>query len=554
MAQHTLAQMIAERVSAGLARKSVTSCSRWAQTYRMMGEPFAGPWRFEHHPWLKGMHDSNAELNVGQKAAQMGYSETVLNRTFYTLDILKQDTLYVLPSQTPDASDFSAGRFGPALELSPHLRMLFGDVSNVGHKRAGASNLYIRGSRSRSQLKSVPVGFLVLDELDEFTIENVPMAFERMSGQRNKAAWVISTPTLENYGINEYFSKSTQNHFHFPCPRCSRLIELRWPDSIVITGEDFDDPRLKDTHLVCTECKGVLPHEAKPEWLAGGIWVESFPGRAEKGWFITQLYSCTVTPETIARTYIRSLTDKAAEMEFFNQKLGIPHAVEGAKLTDDDISSCVEGYAKGTLAPQTGLVTLGVDVGAWLHYSIDEWVLPGYSSGIDLNIYAQCRNLAFGKVRNFEDLDELMQRWGVRYAVVDAQPERRKAIEFCNRFYGRARVCFYGNGVNGRTLMVNEAESSVTVDRTTWLDLSLGRVRRGKPWLILPSDVDGEFRSHMKALVRDYRNDQWGNPVGRYLKADRDHDHYAHARNYSEIALPLAASLGGSTDLIQQVV
>ena len=55
------------------------------------------------------MMDSDAELNVGMKAAQIGYSEAVLNRTFFTLDVKKQDVLYVLPSQTPDASDFSSG-------------------------------------------------------------------------------------------------------------------------------------------------------------------------------------------------------------------------------------------------------------------------------------------------------------------------------------------------------------------------------------------------------------------------------------------------------------
>ena len=549
-----LAQMIAERVSAGLARKSATTCSRWAERYRVMGEPYPGPWRFRHHPWLRGMMDSDAELNVGMKAAQIGYSEAVLNRTFFTLDVKKQDVLYVLPSQTPDASDFSSGRFAPALELSPHLSTLFGDVANVGHKRAGVSNLYIRGSRSRSQLKSVPVGFVVLDEMDEMTQENIPMAFERMSGQREKASWLISTPTLENYGIHSYFTQSTQAHFFFPCPSCDRLIELSWPDSIVITGDDFDDPRLKDTHLICKECKSRLEHEAKSDFLAAGVWVPSFPGREAAGWYVNQLYSCTVSPEAIARSFIRSTTDKAAEVEFFNQKCGVPHAVEGAKLNDEDINNCMHGYKRGELPPQTGLVTLGVDVGTWLHYEIDDWSLPEYVSGTDISIYAQCRALTFGKVKTFEELDTLMLQWGVRYCVIDAQPERRKAIEFANRFYGRVKVCFYANGVNGRTLIVNDNDQSVSVDRTTWLDMSLGRVRRGKPWIILPSDVDAEYRSHMKALVRDYRNDQHGNPIGRYVKAEKDPDHYAHARTYAEIALPLAASMGTSTDLIQRVV
>jgi hypothetical protein len=544
--------MIAERIAAGLARKAATTCSRWAERYRVMGEPFPGPWRFDHHPWLRGMMDSDAEFNVGMKAAQLGYSECVLNRSFFTLDVKKQDVLYVLPSQTPDASDFSSGRFAPALELSPQLATLFGDVANVGHKRAGAANLYIRGSRSRSQLKSVPVGFVVLDELDEMDQANVPMAFERMSGQREKASWVISTPTLENYGIHSFFTDSTQSHFFFPCPACDRLIELVWPESIVITADDVNDPRIKDTHLICRECRNKLEHEAKPEFLAPGVWVPSFPGRDAAGWYVNQLYSCTTSPEAIAKSYLRSTLDKAAEVEFHNQKLGLPHAVEGAKIKDEDINNCFAGYKKGEL-PAHGLVTMGVDVGTWLHYEIDGWNVHG-TSGADINIYSECRCLTFGKVKTFEELDALVQQWGVHYTVIDAQPERRKAIEFANRFYGRCKVNFYGNGVNGRTLMVNENEQSVTCDRTTWLDLSFGRIRRGKPWMVLPSDVDAEYRAHMRALVRDYRNDQHGNPVGRYVKAEKDPDHYAHARVYNEIALPLAAGMGASSDIVKQVL
>ena len=51
----------------------------------------------------------------------------------------------------------------------------------------------------------------------------------------------------------------------------------------------------------------------------------------------------------------------------------------------------------------------------------------------------------------------------------------------------------------------------------------------------------------MKALVRIYKEDPEGNPYGVYIKSAADH--YAHARNYSEIALPLAVSVAYSTDM-----
>lgn len=550
---HQLRTLIAERIAAGLQRKSVTTCSRWAEKYRVMN---TGPWRFRRHPWLRDMHDSTAELNVGQKAAQMGYTETVLNKTFYNMDVRGIDCLYVLPSTSPDASDFSSGRFDPALELSAHLHNFFSDVKNVGHKRAGKTNLYVRGSRSRSQLKSIPTGFIVLDEVDEMDQNNIPLAMERAAGQAEYEIWMISTATIENTGINGYYNDTSQNHFMFVCPSCSRHTELIFPESIVITATELNDPRLKESHLICKECKARLPEESKIDWLNTGKWIETFAGRDSKGWHINQLYSLAAAarPEKIAELFLKSQSDKAAEQEFWNSKLGLPHVVDGAQVTDQQIDDCKGDYTRQPAAHGSKIVTMGVDVGSWLHYEIDEWLLPQYGSGADINIFSHCRIVTYGKVRSFDELDTLFFQYGVTYAVIDAQPERRKSIEFANRFHGRVSVCWYPNGINGKALHVNETEQSVSVDRTSWLDLSLGRFKRGKPWLTLPKDIDLEYRAQIKAQVRVYNVDKNGNPIGQYVKKAKDADHYGHARNYAEIALPLAASLGSHSDIIQSMV
>ena len=65
-----------------------------------MGNPFPGLWTFDHHPWLREMMDSEDQFCVGQKAAQMGFTEVALNRSFYKLDIKKVSVLYILPSKS----------------------------------------------------------------------------------------------------------------------------------------------------------------------------------------------------------------------------------------------------------------------------------------------------------------------------------------------------------------------------------------------------------------------------------------------------------------------
>jgi hypothetical protein len=547
MPSETLSNLFRERIANGLSRKTITSASKWACKYRIMGgNSYPGPWTFEHHPWLEAMHDSTAQENVGMKGAQVGFTETVLDIALYNMDIHAKDVLYVLPSKTPDASDFSAARFDTMLELSPYIARMFSNTKNVGHKKAGSVNFYLRGANSRGGLKSVPVGLVVLDELDEMNEDNVPLAWERTSGQLEKSIWKISTPTIKNEGIHAEYVLSSQNHYFFKCPCCSRFTELIFPDCLVITAEELIDPRVEDSHLICKECKGTLPHKGKSVFFRGSQWVEGYADRDIKGWHINQLYSPTVTPVEIAKKYLKARQDKSEEQEFWNSKMGVPHEVDGARLSDQDLKACEGEYLNGELRP-AGVVTMGVDVGVWLHVEIDQWRPPSTgAAGADINMLCVPRVLKQLKVKHFEELDDLMWEWKVHFAVLDAQPERRKAIEFCNRFYGHARTCFYPNGISGKEIHLSKDEPSLNVDRTSWLDLSLGRFFAKK--IQIPKNADLEYRTHMKAMVRKYEKDQFGNPIGVYVTG-KEADHYAHARNYAEIALPQAMTLGASRSI-----
>ncbi len=543
---HELQEVFKDTVVGGLRRSAVTTPSRWAESYRMMGQPFPGMWTFNYHPWLRGMHDAKSQICVGQKAAQLGYTEAVLNITFYNIDIERKDCLYVLPSKTPDASDFSSARFDAALELSTHLKNLFSSVKNVGHKRAGSANLYLRGSNSRGGLKSIPVAFIVFDELDEMNQDNIKLAEERVSGQLHWQIWKISTPTAPNHGINEEFNLSTQDHFLFKCPHCSKRTELIFPECLVITGEHLLDPKIKDSHLICKECQKLLIQEEKREWLKNAYW-EPFgePTADRHGFYINQLYSYTIQPWKIAESYFAAQIDKAAEQEFFNSKLGLPHVPEGAQVTDVEIQKAVRPRIKSDLAPEGKLITMGVDQGTWLHYEVDAWDFP--KLGNDLNMNAECTVLTEGKVLDFSELGQLMRQWQVIMCVIDAQPERRLAFEFACKFYGHIKLCFYSVGTSGKQIIVDQDEDShkVSVDRTSWLDVALNRFHNHT--ITLPRDVSNEYRSHLKNQIRRYRKDNHGNPIGEYLKIGDDH--LAHARCYAEIALPLAASLSTNEDI-----
>ena len=428
---------------------------------------------------------------------------------------------------------------------------MFSDVDNVGHKRAGTANLYIRGSRSRSQLKSIPVAQIVIDEKDEMDQANVPLAFERQSGQAHREVWQISTPTFPEYGINKDFIESSQNHYFFKCPHCSKHTELIFPDCLVVTAEKLTDPNLKDSHIICKECQHRLAHELKREWLKGSYWVESYGQRDIKGWYVNQLYSPVLPPHKIAETVIKAQSDPGEEQELHNSKMGIPHVVKGAGVTDVQIQSCIGEYRSFAQYSGNRIVTMGIDVGyPIIHVEIDEWILPD-KPAVDINAASRPRVLAALEMRSFDDLIRLFRDFKVNFGVIDSQPERRMALEFANKMYGRVRCCSYEMGIEGKAIHLDSKEPRVKVDRTSWLDLSLGRFKTPKG-ILLPADISEDYKKHIKAQIRVYQKDRQGNQTGRYITPVGE-DHYGHARNYAEIALPLAAQQGQVIDITKSI-
>lgn len=550
---HQIKSDFLNKIAKGLKRKSIDKASTWAENYRVMdNKGLSNQWSFRCHPWLKEMHDSKAEINIGQKAAQMGYTEAILNVVFYKMDIERVDCLYVLPSKTPDASDFSSSRFDPALELSSHLSSMFSDVRNVGHKRAGTSNLYIRGANSKSGLRSIPVGFIAVDEVDVMNEENIPLLMERVSGQLEWNIWMISTPTIENFGINHYFNATTKEHFFFKCPSCSRLTELTFPDSIEIIGDSEVDTRVKESFYKCKECKNKLPHETKNEWLGSASWVPQYTDRDQRGFHINQMYSFMDAgkPEKIAKAHFRALSNPSAEQELYNSKLGKTHETKGAKILASEIDDCIGSFKNGELRGK-GLVTMGVDVGKWLHFEIVQWYLdPKMLLMDDFDVYSKAKVIEFGKVRDFEEFDIRINRHKINFIVVDANPETRMATIFAQKYFGFVKLCYYySRGGNGKNISVNKEREFITVDRTVWMDQALGRFKEHNKSITLPIDTDNEYKTSIQNPTRIYRTDSSGNSNAVYVCPEHHPDHYAHARTYSEIALKFAGAAHTNKDI-----
>jgi hypothetical protein len=525
-----------------------------------MGEPFPGPYSFKYHPWCRELHDADSDFISAMKSAQMGMTEWAINFTFYTVDIKKRDVLYVLPTAL-NASDFSKSRFNTALLHSEYLKTLFTDTNTIGLKQAGGVNLYIRGSRGDSNLKSIPVSVLVLDEADEMDQKQIWLALERLSGQHTKKVLSLSTPTIPKHGIHLLYEQGSQEHFYFKCPLCSRTTELIYPDCLEVCGETITDPDVAKSFLKCKECGGKLDHATKQDWLRGAYWEATEPVLDHRSFYINQLYSFTVSPKELATAYFRGLGDEAAMVEFYNSKLGLPYIPDGGQVTLLELEEAVakKRYTKQEERPRVGgerCIVMGVDQGKFLHVVVAEYLIArDASGGLDINASTTCKVLWEGKLPGdrFEDLDRMMREWQVLCCVIDADPQINDARRFARRFPDYAYLCRYRRGVVGKELQMSEKDTNapiLTVDRTNWLDATMGRFHSSR--IMLPDDVSHEFKENIQALVRTYQKDENGNPRATYLNTGPDH--FAHALNYCEIGLPIAAGVASAETITEKVI
>lgn len=474
-----------------------------------------------------------------RKAAQMGFSVAAMIKSLYMVDQKKTDVLYILPTQGL-ASDFAKARLDQMVAQSPDLRGMFIGANNVGLKTtADHAHIFIRGSVAESGLVSVPVGCAIVDEYDRCNPDAMALVLERLSAHEKKHFFGLSTPTLPNHGIDEQYQLGTQEHFMFPCPSCSRTIELDWEDAIEICGESATDPDCHKSFFKCPRCGSELPHETKSEWLSKAMWEPTAIAHGHRSFHLNQMYGPSITPGELVVAYHKGQVDDASQVQFTNQKMGLGYLMEGARLNDEIIDACLREHRTDDKPPQdaTRQIIMGVDIGTFLDIVIAEYYYirePGYEPHLN----SICKVLWSGRMSgsDFGSLDQLMAEWQVHYACLDFQPETNMAKAFCRRFHGFASVVQYRRGTTAHEIKEafdDDRVSILTVDRTTFMDMALDRIHKQRTHL--PANLPPVFREHVKRLTRTYELDEMGRPKLAFVTEKSKPDHQAHALLLTEV-------------------
>ena len=190
-------------------------------------------------------------------------------------------------------------------------------------------------------------------------------------------------------------------------------------------------------------------------------------------------------PANLAFAALRAEFDPMYAQEWWNSKLGLTFVAKGAKINDSMIEERIKNFTQRQL-DNDKIRTFGMDVGYPVsHIVVKEWcpVKMDYYMGVTKNDLFYPRVILAEEVEDksnaWEKAEEIFRDMRCYKGVCDAEPERRNALRFCQKLYGRMLSCDYLHSQTGRTVSYNEEELMLKVNRTSWLDLALGRYKSG---------------------------------------------------------------------------
>lgn len=480
------------------------SLGDWAESVPIIldGKSFT----FHRHEYLRVPYQDTHPYQVEMKAAQMGLTSKASLKMIYGARLGRyRGILYLFPSKS-DVTDFSKGRIDPLIDDNPEtIGKWIRDTDAANIKRVWNSFLYFRGMKSRVGLKSIPVDFVIFDELDEAPQNSIDLAMERMGHSEVREVVKLSNPTLPDYGIDRAFQETDQRYWLMKCERCGEYtcLEDTFPDCLL----EIDGRVIR----ACRKCQGELDPSI-------GEWVAKKPGVADKrGYHYSQLFSHYVNPADILYQFrtTSNLTD------FYNLKIGIPYVEATNRLSISEVLDLCG--SDGIASQDSGPCCMGVDQGNTLHVVIGKKSTSRVEKILHLGIYT-----------HWEELDRLMKNFNVSRCVVDALPETRNARAFAERFKGKVFLNYYQEHQKGKYAW-NEKELMVSCNRTESLDASHNEIMQGK--IILPKrcEITEEFAQHLHNTAKRLEEDEETGSK-RYIYVKLGPDHFRHAFNYMSMA------------------
>lgn len=389
------AQLVQALFSEFMRPPADLSVSAWADAERILSgkassEP--GPWRTDRTPYLRQiMDDLSARSRVQEVivmfAAQLGKSETGMNWLGYIIDQEPGPMMLVQPT-TDMAKRFSRQRVTPMLEETPALRKKVrenrsrDDANTTLMKDFAGGLLVMSGANSAASLRSMPVRYLFLDEIDAYPLDvdgegdPVALAEKRTSTFSRRKVLKVSTPTTKDFSrIEASYLGSNMCRYMVPCPHCDERQVLVWGGNqghgIRFDKDDDGAPMLASVHYVCEHCGCHIHEHHKPAMLGAGYWQgskeSSRPGRLT-GYHMSAIYAplgWVSWADLVQQWHEANIAAKSGDVSklktFVNTVLAETWEEQGDKVAHHELARRAEDYPLGII-PYGGLMVVqGVD-------------------------------------------------------------------------------------------------------------------------------------------------------------------------------------------------
>jgi hypothetical protein len=478
----------------------------------------SGKFSFEGHEYQRGILSESHQRQVFKKGSQLGLSECQILKSLHGMIAGKynQGVLYLFPSER-DMFDFSRARFAPLVRVNEQIAREVQNTDSISLKQVRSSNLYMRGARktaeiggqkkTATQLLSIPVDRVVFDERDHMDDEMVELALKRMGHSSVKEEVYCGTPSIPDYGVSKLYEESDKRVWEIKCEHCGSgtVLELEFPNCLVETSAGVI--------RTCKKCKRQI-------YSVNGRWVVSEPSKTPDlaGFWVSRLNSPFADLKAILDTFNSGNEQK--KQELYNSELGLPYAPVENRLRQRDVYECC-GQDPMVMA-HPGPCCMGVDVGR--EFAVTIACKPKER---------QLQIVYIGRPTDFNELQSLANRFNVKCAVIDAEPELRKSREFVDSgAYGW--LCDYQDSImNGPAW--NHKDRMIKAQRTETCDATHDLVHSGL--LILPrrnGEIE-EFARQCCNVAKILEEDGYtGSKVYRYKKLGDDH--YRHSLNYCWMA------------------
>lgn len=279
-------QVYRESFFEGILPDAKMTVSEWSDKFRMLSAKSsaeAGHWRTARTPYLREIMDclspSNpTQLVTFQAGAQVGKTECGNNWVGSVIDYSPGPMLIVQPT-VELAKRMSKQRIAPMIDETPCLRK---KISNARSRDSGNTMqakefpggiIVLTGANSAVGLRSMPVRFLFLDEIDAYPFDidgegdPVALAERRTTTFTRKKIYKCSTPKIKDISRIERALLASDNRRYFvPCPHCGNMDWMQWKN-IIWSDHDATTAMLK-----CESCGTLIEERFKTEMLRLGVW------------------------------------------------------------------------------------------------------------------------------------------------------------------------------------------------------------------------------------------------------------------------------------------